>query len=65
MQTLKEVQPYHQFGARRHSGVYHDRTDCPAGQLIHSQDLAGGGKGLRLCEQCRGLDEQAAERSAR
>ncbi len=57
MDTLKKVHPYHSVGAHRRNGVYHDRSDCPTGQLIHSEHLASGGRGLRHCDQCQALNE--------
>ncbi|MGZ6972652.1 MAG: hypothetical protein ACXVKQ_01835 [Acidimicrobiia bacterium] len=61
METLKKVSRYHQAGSHKHHGVYHDRADCPTGQLIHSEDLKAGGRGLRYCEQCAALNGQAPE----
>jgi hypothetical protein len=58
VETLKKVSPYHQAGSHKHSSVYHDRADCPFGQLIHSEDLKAGGRGLRYCEECRELNSQ-------
>jgi hypothetical protein len=52
-----KVGPYHSVRLHRHNRVYHDRTDCPTGRLIHSEALAKGTGGLRRCEQCRALDE--------
>jgi hypothetical protein len=56
---LKKVQPYHAIDARRRDGVYHDRADCPHGRLVPSDHLASGSSGLRYCEECRALSDQA------
>ena len=56
MATIKRVNPYH---ARMHrsAGVYHDRTDCPTGRRLHSEDLAAGTGSLPRCAECRALDD--------
>jgi hypothetical protein len=59
---LKRVQPYHDVGTHRHGGVYHDRSDCPAGQRLHSDHLVAGTWNLPRCGQCRVLDEMAPVR---
>ncbi|MGZ4691326.1 MAG: hypothetical protein ACXVJW_03260 [Acidimicrobiia bacterium] len=64
MNTLKKVQPNHQIGAHRHGDMYHGRADCPTGRLIHSEDLATGGRGLSYCDQCRELTEHTPEPEA-
>ncbi len=53
---LKKVRPYHSAGHHRTGAVYHDRTDCPDGQRIHSERLAVGTRALPQCETCRVLD---------
>jgi hypothetical protein len=49
---LKRVRPYH----RRRARCYHDRADCPVGQLIRSAELIPGTGGRSRCEECRALD---------
>ncbi len=56
MTTLRKVNPYRSVRAHR-DGVYHDRSDCPTGRLVHSQDLAAGVGTLARCAECRALDE--------
>jgi hypothetical protein len=63
MTMLTRVRAYHSIRAHRHGGVYHDRTDCAKGQLLHSQHLAAGTSGLSLCSECRALDEQPETRA--
>lgn len=59
MATLKKVKPYHSLRAERSGGVYHDRTDCPTGRLLHSENLAVGSGSLPRCPQCSALDEDS------
>ncbi len=54
---LTKVHPYHEVGARKHGGVYHDRSDCPQGRTVPSDHLAAGGTGLPHCDQCRALSD--------
>jgi hypothetical protein len=56
---LEQVQPYHQVGARKHGGVYHDRSDCPQGRRVRSDQLAAGARGLPYCDACRALTQRA------
>ncbi len=58
--TLKQVNPYRSGRSHRADGVYHDRSDCPTGRLVHSQDLVAGRGGLARCPECVALDEADA-----
>lgn len=60
MATLKKVNPYHSIRAQRAGGVYHDRTDCPTGRQLHSENLAAGSGSLPRCAECQALDEGSA-----
>jgi hypothetical protein len=55
---LTKVRPYHEVGARKHHGVYHDRADCPLGRTVPSDHLAAGATGLRYCDECHALNER-------
>lgn len=57
---LKKVKPYHSARAQRTGGVYHDRTDCPAGRQLHSESLAAGSGSLPRCPECQVLDEDSS-----
>ena len=59
MATLKKVKPYHALRAQRTGGVYHDRTDCPTGRLLHSENLATGSGSLDRCPECSALDDES------
>src|SRR5262245_31848230 len=56
MATLKKVKPYRSQRARAADGVYHDRSDCPIGRLVHSEDIAAGAGALPRCPECIALD---------
>lgn len=58
---LKKVQPYHDVGTHRHGGIYHDRSDCPEGQRLHSDHLVAGTWALPLCDHCSVLNELEPE----
>jgi hypothetical protein len=55
----KQTRPYRSVHAGRR-GAYHDRTDCPIGRLIHSDELRTGTGHNSLCKECRALHEQSA-----
>jgi hypothetical protein len=53
---MPKVSPFH--SKLPGTAVYHNNNKCTVGNNIESYNVVSGTGGLRLCDQCKGLNEQ-------
>jgi hypothetical protein len=53
---MPKVSPFH--SKLPGTAVYHNNNKCTVGDNIQSYNVVSGTGGLRLCDQCKGLNEQ-------